>query len=359
MKIIPIKIKTPGGIKLIGPGQPAFIIAEMSGNHNHSFDKAKKIIDAAAKAGVDAVKLQTYTPDTMTIDCDKKYFQVKVNKAWKGQTLYNLYKKAYTPWEWQPKLKEYGESRGLVVFSTPFDSTAVDFLEKMKVGLYKVASFEVIDIPLLEKIGKTKKPVIMSRGMASVEEIKLAVKTLKKHGCPQVVILHCISGYPAKAEEMNLSTIKDIIKKFKVISGLSDHTLDTTVSIAAASLGASVIEKHLTIKRSDGGPDAAFSLEPRELKSLVKAVHLAEYAIGKPNYKITKSEAENIIFRRSLFAIKDIKSGEKFTSANIRSIRPGYGLAPKYYEKIIGLIAAKDIECGTPLSKDLIKNIYG
>lgn len=356
MKTQLIKIKTPKGWRLIGPGQSVFVVAEMSGNHNQDIKKALKIIDEAAKAGADAVKLQTYTADTITINCDNKYFQVKVNKAWKGQTLYNLYKKAYTPWEWQPKLKKYGEAKGLVVFSSPFDNTAVDFLEKMKVELYKVASFEVVDIPLLEKIGKTKKPVIMSRGMASVEEIKLAIKTLKKYGCPQVAILHCVSGYPAKVEEMNLSTIPDIVKKFKVVAGLSDHTLDiTTLSIAATALGASVIEKHLTIKRSDGGPDAAFSLEPQELKNLIQAMRLAERAIGKPNYKVTKSEAENVIFRRSLFAVKDIKGGEKLTSENIRSIRPGYGLAPKYYEKILGKTAKGDIGKGTPLLWKLIK----
>lgn len=359
MKINPIKIKTSKGIRLIGPGQPAFIIAEMSGNHNQSFNKAKEIINAAANAGADAIKLQTYTADTMTIDCDNKYFQVKVNRAWKGQTLYNLYKKAYTPWEWQAKLKKYGEAKGLLVFSTPFDNTAVDFLKKINVELYKIASFEIVDIPLLEKIGKTKKPVIMSRGMATLSEIKLAVKILKKNGCPQVAILHCVSGYPAKAQEMNLSTIPDIVKKFKVVAGLSDHILNTTVSIAAAALGASIIEKHLTIKRSDGGPDAAFSLEPQELKDMIKAVHQIELAIGKPNYNITKSEAENIIFRRSLFAVKNIKKGEKFTSVNVRSIRPACGLAPKYYKKVIGSIAAKDIERGTPLAKKLIKNTYG
>ena len=355
MKIKPIKIKTPKGIRLIGLGQPAFIIAEMSGNHNQSFNKAKKIIDAAAAAGADAVKLQTYTADTITIDCDNKYFQVKVNKAWKGQTLYSLYKKAYTPWNWQIRLKKYGESKGVLVFSTPFDDTAVDFLEKMKMAVYKVASFEVVDIPLLEKIGKTRKPVIMSRGMATLKEIKLAISTLKKNGCPQVAILHCVSSYPAKPEEMNLSTIPDIAKKFKVIVGLSDHTLDTTVSIAAAALGAGVIEKHLTLKRSDGGPDAAFSLEPLELKSMVKAVRQVELAIGKPNYKVTKSETKNIIFRKSLFVVKNIKSGGKFTKDNIRSVRPGNGLAPKYYKYIVGKFAKKDIGYGTPLSWSLIK----
>ena len=334
---------------------PSYIIAELSCNHNQKFDIAVKTMEAIKECGANAVKIQTYTPDTITIDCNNKYFQVKVNDAWKGQTLYSLYKKAYTPWEWQAKLKKYGASKEILVFSTPFDPTAVDFLEKINVALYKVASFEVVDIPLLKRIGRTKKPVIMSRGMASQGEIKLAVKTLKKYGCPQVAILHCVSGYPAKFEEMNLSTIPDIIKRFKVIAGLSDHTLGITVSIASVALGASIIEKHLTIKRSAGGPDAAFSLEPEEFKNLVIAVRAAEKAIGKPNYKITKSEAENVIFRKSLFVSKNIKSGEKFTSQNIRSIRPGYGLAPKYYDEILGKSARKNIAAGTPLAWNLIK----
>jgi pseudaminic acid synthase len=355
MKIQPIKINTPKGRRLIGPGQPTFTIAEMSGNHNQDINQAYKIIDAAVAAGVDAIKMQTYTADTITIDCDNKYFQVNVNEAWKGQSLHSLYQKAHTPWEWQAKLKKYGEAKGLVVFSTPFDDTAVDFLEKMKVDLYKVASFEVVDIPLLEKIGKTKKPVIMSRGMSSLPEIKLAIKTLKKNGCPQVMILHCVSGYPVKPEEMNLLTIPDIVKKFKVIAGLSDHTLTATASIAAIALGASVIEKHLIIKRSDGGPDAAFSLEPQELKDMVVAIREVERAIGRPNYKVTKSETENIVFRKSLFAVKDIKRGEKITRSNVRSIRPGYGLAPKYYRQVLGSVAKIDIVRGTPLSKSIIK----
>lgn len=353
MKLAPIKIKTPKGTRLIGSGQPVFIIAEMSGNHNQDIKRAYKIIDAAARAGADAVKMQTYTADTITIDCDNKYFQVKVNDAWKGQTLYSLYKKAYTPWEWQPKLKKYGESKGILVFSTPFDVTAVDFLEKLGVVIYKVASFEVVDIPLLKRIGQTKKPVIMSRGMASIDELKLAIKTLKQYGCPQVAILHCVSDYPAKLEEMNLSTIADIAKKFKVIAGLSDHSLGLTAALTSAALGTSIIEKHLTIKRSLGGPDAAFSLEPQELKSLVLAVRAAEQTIGRPNYKPTKSEKENIIFRKSLFIVKDIKRGEKFSPENIRSIRPGYGLEPRYYDKVLGETAKVDIKKGTPLDWSL------
>ncbi len=279
-----IIIKTPRGEIIIGPGHPVFIIAELSGNHHHNFDKTMKLIDVAAEAGVDAVKLQTYTPDTITINCDKEPFQIKVNDAWKGQTLHSLYEKCYTPWEWQPKLKEYGESKGLVVFSTPFDNTAVDFLEEMNVDLYKVASFEVVDIPLLKRIGKTKKPVIMSRGMASIEELDLAIRTLKQSGAPEVAVLHCISSYPAKAEEMNLSTIPELRDRFKVIAGLSDHSLGITASVASVALGGKIIEKHIIMSREEGGPDAGFSLEPEEFKQLVRTIRETEKAIGKPSY---------------------------------------------------------------------------
>jgi len=348
-------VKTKNGTRKIGPSNPVFIIAEMSGNHNKSIRRAYKIIDAAVNAGADAIKLQTYTPDTITIDCDNKYFQVKVNKAWRGQTLYNLYKKAYTPWEWQPKLKKYAESKGLICFSTPFDPTAVDFLEKLNMPMYKVASFEVIDIPLLERIGKTKKPVIMSRGMASIEEIKLAVKTLKKSGCPQIALLHCISSYPAKPEEMNLNTIPDMKKRFKTIVGLSDHTRDITTAVTSIALGTSIIEKHITLKRSEGGPDAEFSLEPREFKKLAQSVREAEVALGKPRYDSGKRESENVVFRKSLFVVKDIKKGEKITAQNIRSIRPGHGMEPKYYHKVIGKIAKIDVKRGIPLKHGYIK----
>lgn len=350
-----LEINTPKCKRKIGPGQPAFIIAEMSGNHNQDINRAYKIIDAAAEAGVDAVKLQTYTADTLTIDCDNEYFQVKVNDAWKGQTLYSLYKLAYTPWDWQPKLKEYGESKGLVVFSTPFDETAVDFLEKMNVVLYKVASFETGDLELLQKIGRTKKSVIISRGMTSAEELDLAIKTLREAGAPKVAVLHCVSSYPATPDQMNLATIPDIAKKFGVVSGLSDHTLGTTVSLTSIGLGASIIEKHFTLRRVDGGPDAGFSLEPEEMKNLVKAVREAEMAIGRPNYETDSKEAENKVFRRSLFVVKDIKKGEIFTRDNIRCIRPGYGLAPSYLPEILGKTANSDIKRGTPLSWKLVE----
>lgn len=352
----PFIINTPKHRRRVGPGTPVFIIAEMSANHGHSINKAYKIIDAAADAGVDAVKLQTYAPDTITINSDKKYFQIKVNDAWKDQTLYDLYSKAYTPWEWQPKLKEYTESKGLICFSTPFDNTAVDFLEKINMPLYKIASFEIVDIPLLKRAGQTKKPVIISRGMSSLSELKLAIKTLEESGCPSIAILHCVSSYPAEYKEMNLATISDLYKKFKTPVGLSDHSPGHTASVAATTLGSSIIEKHITLSRADGGPDASFSLEPHEFKDLVNAVRNTEAALGKPFYGVGAKESENIIFRKSLFVVEDIKKGQKFTSQNIRSIRPGHGLEPKYYHRVIGKTAKIELERGTPLKLVHIKN---
>lgn len=354
MEIKPIKIKTPKAVRLIGPGQPCFIVAEMSGNHNQDIKRAYKIIDAAARVGADAIKLQTYTPETITINCDNKYFKIKTN-IWRGRTLYDLYNESYMPWDWQPKLKKYAEKKGLICFSTPFDETAVDFLEKMKVSVYKVASFEIVDQGLLKRIGRTKKPVIISRGLALAEEIRQAVKTLKRAGCPQVAVLHCVSSYPALPEEMNLSTIPDIAKKFKVITGLSDHTTGTTVAVTALALGVKIIEKHFTLKRAAGGPDAKFSMEPDEFKSMVAAVREAEVAIGKPEFKTGKKELANKIFRRSLFVVKDIKKGERLTRSNVKSIRPGYGLLPKYLNNVLGRIAKKNLAKGTPLSWRVIK----
>ncbi len=353
----PFIIKTSKYKRKIGPGSPVFIIAEISANHGHNIKKAYKIIDQAVKAGADAIKLQTYTPDTITINSNKKYFQIKVNDAWKGQTLYSLYNKAYTPWDWQPKLKKYAESKGLVCFSTPFDSTAVDFLEKINMPLYKVASFEVVDTPLLKRIGRTKKPVIISRGMSSLSELKLAIKTLKESGCPSIAILHCISSYPAKYKEMNLATIPDLSKKFKTVTGISDHSPGITVPAVSVSLGASIIEKHITLSRKDGGPDAAFSLEGHEFKNLVDTVRNTESALGKPFYGPGQRESENIIFRKSLFVVEDIRKGQKLTKKNIRSIRPGYGIEPKYYDRVIGKVAKMDLEKGTPLKFNHIKNV--
>jgi len=339
--------------RLIDDGNPCFIVAEMSGNHNQDFERAKKIVKTACECGVDAIKLQTYTPDTLTINCSNKWFRVNVN-PWKGKNLYELYKQSYTPWQWQPELKKIAESYGVILFSTAYDETSVDFLEKMDIAAYKIASFEVTDIELLKKIARTKKPVIISRGMASLEELESAISTLRENGASQISILHCVSSYPAKPEEMNLATIPDIKKRFKVVAGLSDHTLGTSVAVAAVALGASIIEKHFTLRRADGGPDASFSLEPKELRELVKSVREVEKAIGKVQYGSGKKESKNIVFRRSLFVVKDIKQGEKFTKENVRCIRPGYGLSPILMSKILKKRAKKNIKQGTPLSWDLV-----
>lgn len=340
------------GGKKIGSHMPVFIIAEVSGNHNKSLAQAIKIIDAAADAGADAVKLQTYTPDTITIDSNRPEFIVGGGNAdWKGKTLYELYGEAYTPWEWHKELFAHAKKRGLICFSTPFDPTAVAFLEKLHVPVYKVASFEIIDIPLLEAIGKTKKPVIMSRGMATKEEISLAIKTLKKFGTKDIMLLHCVSAYPAQPEDMNLATIVDMPKKFGVAAGLSDHTITNDSAVAAVALGACAIEKHLTLRRADGGPDASFSLEPQEFTSLVASVRTVEKAIGKPFYGTGSGEKESIVFRKSLFVVKDIKKGERFTKEHVRSIRPGHGLAPRYYREVLASRATRDIARATPLEK--------
>jgi len=350
-----MKVKTPKGDRLIGLGHPVFIIAEMSANHLGNYQKALKLVDIAVEAGVDAIKIQTYTADTLTLDCDNEYFQIRVNDAWSGQTLHQLYQKAYTPWEWQPKLKEYAESKGVMLFSSPFDETAVDFLEKMKVQIYKIASFETGHIPLLKYIGRTGKPVIMSRGLTPLSELELAITTLKEAGCPQIAVLHCVSSYPAKPEEMNLRTIPDMAQKLDVITGLSDHTLGITVPVASVALGASIIEKHYTLSRAEGGPDAAFSLEPDELKQLVRAVRNAEKALGKPSYDVGEKESENFVFRRSIFVSKDINKGEELTQENLRVIRPGQGMHPQHYEGVLGKKATKNIKKGTPLNEELFE----
>lgn len=340
------------GTKRIGKGNSALIVAEMSGNHNRDIKRALKIIDAAADAGADAIKLQTYTPDTITINSDAKPFQV----TWKGRrrTLYDLYGEAYTPWEWHEKLFAHAKKRGMLFFSTPFDHTAVDFLEKLNVPCHKVASFEIVDIPLLEAIGRTKKPVIMSRGMASIAEIQLAIRTLRKFGTKEIILLQCVSSYPAAPEDMHLSTIADMRKRFGTEVGLSDHTLGTDVAIASVVLGAVIIEKHLTLRRKDGGPDSSFSLEPEEFAALVQSVRMVEVAMGKPSYAQGADEKEMVIFRKSLFVVKDIKKGERFTSENVRSIRPGSGMAPKFYRSVLGKRAARDIKRATPLRSDFV-----
>ncbi len=331
-----------------------FIIAELSANHNHNFDIAVKTIEAAAKAGADAIKIQTYTADTITIDCDNDYFKIKQGTIWDGKTLYQLYKEAYTPWDWQPKLKEIAEKLGLVFFSSPFDFTAVDFLEEMQVPVFKIASFEITDIPLIEYVAQKGKPIIISTGIATIEDIQLAIDTCLKAGNNQIALLKCTSSYPAPIEEANLITIKDLEKRFSVMVGLSDHTISNSTSIAAVALGATIIEKHFILDRSIGGPDASFSIEPNEFIELVKNIREVEKALGKVTYELTPKILKSREFSRSLFVVKDIKEGELFNNENIRSIRPGYGLHPKYLLEIIGKTARTNIKKGTPLNWNLI-----
>jgi pseudaminic acid synthase len=342
--------------RIIRSGCATYIVAEMSANHNQDFDQAVKIIEVAKEVGADAIKLQTYTPDTLTIDCDKEYFYIK-GTIWQGKSLHDLYGEAYTPWEWQPKLSEVAKKIGLDFFSTPFDSTAIDFLEKMDVPAYKIASFEIVDLPLIKRVAQTGKPIIMSTGMATLDEINEAVRIIRETGNNQIALLKCTSAYPARAEEMNLRTIPHLSETFNVPVGISDHTIGTTVPVTAVALGASIVEKHFTLSRETPGPDATFSLEPHEFKEMVEAIRTTEKAIGGIDYTVGKEESKSLIFRRSLFAVEDIKTGDEFTNLNVRSIRPGHGLSPKYYEEILGKKASKDIERGTPLSWDLITTV--
>ncbi|MCK5050745.1 MAG: pseudaminic acid synthase [Candidatus Cloacimonetes bacterium] len=325
-----------------------YIIAELSANHNQDFNLAVKTIKAMKKSGADAVKLQTYTADTITIDCNNEYFKIKEG-LWKGETLYSLYKKAYTPWEWQPKLKKIAEDLGLVFFSSPFDKTAVDFLEKMNVPIYKIASFEITDIPLIEYVASKDKPIIISTGIANLIDIEEAINACKRMGNEDIILLHCVSNYPTQPEEFNLKTMVNLKKTFGVEIGLSDHSLTNDAAIASVAMGAKVIEKHFILNRSLGGVDSTFSLEPDEFKSLVKSVRNVEKALGKVNYSLNENNNNNRRYSRSLFVIKDIKKGEKFTEKNLRSIRPGYGLHPKYYNEVLGKEATYDIKKGTPL----------
>jgi N-acetylneuraminate synthase len=341
------------GERLVGPGRPVYVVAEMSANHGQSFEQAVRIVEAAKEAGADAVKLQTYTPDTLTIDCDNEYFRIK-GSVWDGRKLYDLYGEAYTPWDWQPKLMEVADKLGLDLFSSPFDDTAVDFLEKMGVPAYKIASFELVDTALLRKVAATGKPVMLSTGMATFAEIEEAVQTLRQGGCTELGLLKCNSGYPAPPEEMNLRTIPHMAEAFRVPVGLSDHTLGIAVPVAAVALGACIIEKHFTLSRAAGGPDSTFSLEPREFRAMVDSVRVAEKALGKVQYEATEHEAAGRAFRRSLFVVEDIRAGDVFTEKNIRSIRPGQGLAPKHLPEVMGRKAARDIARGTPLSWDIM-----
>ncbi|MCD6238903.1 MAG: pseudaminic acid synthase [Thermotogae bacterium] len=340
--------------KKIGENYPVFIVAELSANHLQKFDNAVRLIKAAKEAGADAVKLQTYTPDTITIDCDNEYFRIKQGTLWDGKTFYQLYKEAYTPWEWQPKLKEIAESEGLIFFSSVFDKSAVDFLEEIDVPAYKIASFEITDIPLIEYVASKGKPVIISTGIATLSDIEEVVNACKRMGNNQIALLKCTSAYPAPLEEINLRTIPNMAATFKTVVGLSDHTLGISVPIASVALGACIIEKHLTLDRSLGGPDAAFSLEPEEFRAMVKAVREVEKALGEVSYELSEKIKRSREFSRSLFVVKDIKAGEVFTEENVRSIRPGYGLPPKFLKEVLGRRAACDIKSGAPLEWEMI-----
>lgn len=330
-----------------------FIIAELSANHNGSLARAKDIITAAADSGADAIKLQTYLPETMTIECSNDYFKIK-DTQWAGKTLFELYKEAHTPWEWHEELFHHARTLGLKAFSTPFDSTSVDFLENLDVPCHKVASFELTDIPLLKKIGETKKPVIMSTGMATLEEICESIDTLRNAGCPDLTLLKCTSAYPAEPKDANLKTIPDMQQRFNCRVGVSDHTLSIAVPITAVALGASVIEKHFTLCRTNQGPDSSFSLEPAEFKDMVNTVRTAEDSLGHISYEPTKSEATTKVFRRSLFVVKETKKGEAFTPSNVRCIRPGYGIPPRNWNRVMCSYAKCDIARGTPLSFSML-----
>lgn len=332
-----------------------FIVAELSANHGHDINIAKETIKAAKEAGADAIKFQTYTADTITIDCNNDYFRIKSGTIWDGRTLYDLYKEAYTPWEWHEELIEYAKELDIICFSTPFDKTAVDFLESLEVPAYKVASFEITDIPLIEYIASKRKPIIISTGIASITEIYEAVHSCRKAGNDQIILLKCTSAYPAKIEDANLLTMKNMKETFNVEVGLSDHTFGATVPIVSVALGARVIEKHFILDRSIGGPDASFSLDKQEFKLLVDSVRDAEKSLGKVDYELTDKKLKSRELARSLFVIKDIKAGEVLTEENVRSIRPGYGLPPKYINNLFGKKANKDILKGTPLR---LKDIY-
>lgn len=341
----------------VGDGYPTYIIAEMSGNHAGSLERAKEMIRVAKEMGADCVKIQTYTADTITINCHNEYFQIEKG-TWNGENLYSLYTKAYTPWEWQEELRDEAKKLGIDFLSTPFDPTSVDFLENLGMAFYKVASFELVDLPLLEHIASKQKPIIMSTGMGTEEEIQEAIDTIYATGNTQLAIMKCSSAYPAKVEEMNLSTIVDMKQRFGGIPvGLSDHSMGYFSAATAVAMGANIIEKHFCISRSIENPDASFSMEPQEFKEMVEEVRKVEKAMGVVTYGVTSQEESNACFRRSLFAVKDIKAGEPFTAENVRSIRPAYGLKPKYYKEVLTKKAKQDIPFGTPLSFDMMEEI--
>ena len=342
------------GDKRIGPDSPAFIVAEMSGNHNMDFDRAVEILKAAREAGADAVKIQTYTADTITLDCDAPCFQITQGTLWDGITLHRLYQTAHTPWEWQPRLKEIAEEMGLVLFSSPFDFSSVDFLEEMDVPAYKIASFEITDIPLIRKVARLGKPVILATGIARLADIELAVQTCREEGNHQVILLKCCSAYPTPYEDVNLRTIPHMAEAFDCLTGLSDHTMGTAVATGAVALGARMVEKHMTLRRSDGGPDAAFSMEPQEFREMVDNIRILEKALGKVSYDLSDKQVREREHSRSLFVARDMKAGEVFTPENLRSVRPADGLHTRYYEQLLGRRITRDAGLGTPMSWDLV-----
>ena len=344
MQIPSIKINS----RIVSSTCEPYIIAELSANHNGKIDNAFKIIEIAKQAGADAVKLQTYRPDTITIDMTTPDFMIE-GGLWHGQSLYQLYESAFMPWDWHKPLFDYAKKLDITIFSSPFDNSAVDLLEDLNAPAYKIASFEAIDLPLIKYVAQTGKPMIISTGMADQEEISEAIEAAREGGCQELAILHCVSGYPAPAEDYNLRTIPDMAARFGVVTGLSDHTIDNSTAIASVALGAAIIEKHVTLDRSGGGPDDSFSLEPKELEALCKDTRTAWSALGKVDYGRKSSEQGNVKFRRSLYVVKDVKMGETFTSENVRSIRPGYGLEPKWTEKVLGKTSLYNLKAGTAL----------
>lgn len=340
--------------RTIGAGHPVYIIAEMSANHNHSYENAVEILHAAKTCGADAIKLQTYTPDSITLNCRTPDFMVGKGSLWEGKNLYDLYGEAYMPWEWQPKLKAEADRLGIALFSSPFDFKAVDFLEAMHVPAYKIASFELVDLPLIRKTAATGKPLIMSTGMASEEEISDAVAAAREAGAKELALLKCTSAYPAPPEEMNLLAIPYLASKYGVAVGLSDHTMDPTAAITSVALGGCILEKHFTLSRSVPGPDSTFSLEPAEFTAMVNSIRTAEKALGRVSFEISDKEKANRVFRRSLYVSTDVKAGECFTEQNVRSVRPAHGLPPKELPAVLGRKAARDIAAGTALDWSLI-----
>lgn len=342
------------GGRRIGSGYPVYVVAELSANHNQSFDEAVHLVHAAKESGADAIKLQTYTADALTLHSDKEYFCIGGGTLWDGRTLYDLYREAYMPWEWQPKLKKLADDLGIVLFSAAFDPTAVDFLEEMNVPMHKVASPEIVDIPLVQKMASTGKPLIISTGMATLSEVDEAVQAARQAGTSQIILLKCTSAYPAPSEEMHLRTIPHLAEAFGAPVGLSDHSLGIAVPVAAVALGACMVEKHFTLSRSAGGPDSAFSLEPHEFKAMVEAIRVAEKALGTVHYGVSEREAASRVFRRSLFVVQAVWAGDRFTAENVRSIRPGHGLHTRHVGDVMGRQAVCDIAAGTPLNWELI-----